>query len=427
MDAVGAARRSRPRSRSSRPRASSLVHRRGEPRDLLVGEVGRERVRARASPCAGSRSPTRGRCRRSRAGRGAAGAAGAPSRRRIAASAGGVEAESASGPRCASSAAAASGVSSQTPARFFRAFSVRTSFEAVLERECERRCLRAGLANARASSAVPPSSGARAATSSPSSVGKSSLLPRRSAPASRRPSSAASGGSNVFSVAMCAGPAFVTGNADTGSFRARRHASISGSSGTASGYRARSPRTGSRAREARSSTSGTGSRSRSGSVVHRAQRLRQQEHEERRSRRSSRRTASAGHRSPSKSTPPARLPSGIVPHTIQRRDALARPSSRSGVSVWIRLMRRDVVLSPIPSATIHAGRDEERNGEAHRRERDEQERRTADEPGNRDRVADAELPAHRGRRRSRRSSQPRFPSAKTRPSSPGVSPRFLTA
>src|SRR5213080_207308 len=68
-------------------------------------------------------------------------------------------------------------------------------------------------------------------TSSPSSVGKSSRFARRSAPAKRRPSSADSGGSNVFSVAMCAGPAFSTGNALTGSSRARLHASISGNSG----------------------------------------------------------------------------------------------------------------------------------------------------------------------------------------------------
>src|SRR5207253_10957642 len=45
-------------------------------------------------------------------------------------------------------------------------------------------------------------------------------------------SSAESGGSNVFSVAMCAGPACSIGNARTGPSRARRHASISGSSGT---------------------------------------------------------------------------------------------------------------------------------------------------------------------------------------------------
>ena len=113
---------------------------------------------------------------------------------------------SASGPRCASSASAASGVSSQTPARFFEPASVSTSCGAALEREPEGRRLRPLLAGAQVASAGRRSSGGRAATSSPSSVGKSSRLARRSAPARRRPSSAASGGSNVFSVAMCAGP-----------------------------------------------------------------------------------------------------------------------------------------------------------------------------------------------------------------------------
>src|SRR5204862_481399 len=47
-----------------------------------------------------------------------------------------------------------------------------------------------------------------------------------------RPGAADAGGSKVFGVAMCAGPAFSTGNARTGSSKARRHASISGSSGT---------------------------------------------------------------------------------------------------------------------------------------------------------------------------------------------------
>ena len=53
---------------------------------------------------------------------------------------------SASGPRCASSASAASGVSSQTPARFFLAFSVRTSFEPPWNSSSERRRLRPFLA-----------------------------------------------------------------------------------------------------------------------------------------------------------------------------------------------------------------------------------------------------------------------------------------
>ena len=44
-------------------------------------------------------------------------------------------------------------------------------------------------------------------TRSSPSTGKRRFLPRRSAPSKRLPSSAESGGSNVFSVAMCAGPA----------------------------------------------------------------------------------------------------------------------------------------------------------------------------------------------------------------------------
>ena len=53
-------------------------------------------------------------------------------------------------------------------------------------------------------------------TSSPSSVGKRRCLPRRPAPARRRPSSAESGGSNVFNVATWAGPALATGERASG-------------------------------------------------------------------------------------------------------------------------------------------------------------------------------------------------------------------
>ena len=61
---------------------------------------------------------------------------------------------SASGPRCASSASACSGVSSQTPARFFEPASVRTSSRAVGEPEAERRRLRALLAGAEVAKAA---------------------------------------------------------------------------------------------------------------------------------------------------------------------------------------------------------------------------------------------------------------------------------
>ena len=131
-----------------------------------------------------------------------------------------------------SSASACSGVSSQTPARFFEPASVRTSSRAALEGEAERRRLRPLLAGAEAAEA----SGGHQVDEQDelAVVGREEeplaapLARRRSA----RPSSAVSGGSIVFSVATCAGPAFSIGKAETGSFSARRHASISGSSGT---------------------------------------------------------------------------------------------------------------------------------------------------------------------------------------------------
>ena len=67
-------------------------------------------------------------------------------------------------------------------------------------------------------------------TSSPSSVGKR-CLPRRRAPANRRPSRDESGGSNVFRVATCAGPALATGTRAIGSSSVCRAASTSGNSG----------------------------------------------------------------------------------------------------------------------------------------------------------------------------------------------------
>ena len=61
--------------------------------------------------------------------------------------------------------------------------------------------------------------------------GKRRFLPRRREPSRRRPSSAESGGSNVFRVAMCAGPAFSIGERETSGASSRTHASTSGSSG----------------------------------------------------------------------------------------------------------------------------------------------------------------------------------------------------
>src|SRR5919109_43184 len=68
-------------------------------------------------------------------------------------------------------------------------------------------------------------------TSSSSSVGKRRFFPRRSTPAKRRPCKASSGGSNVFSVATCAGPARSTGETRTGRSSERLSASTSGNSG----------------------------------------------------------------------------------------------------------------------------------------------------------------------------------------------------
>src|SRR5687768_17067488 len=68
-------------------------------------------------------------------------------------------------------------------------------------------------------------------TSSSSSVGRRMFFPRRSAPAKRRPCSASRGGSNVLSVATCAGPARSIGETCTGASSERLSDSISGNSG----------------------------------------------------------------------------------------------------------------------------------------------------------------------------------------------------
>src|SRR6516165_11129299 len=57
------------------------------------------------------------------------------------------------------------------------------------------------------------------------------ILPRLRAPSSNRPSMAASGGSAVLSVAMCAGPARSIGAEETSGESPRTQASTSGSSG----------------------------------------------------------------------------------------------------------------------------------------------------------------------------------------------------
>ena len=107
--------------------AGELVTDRGrEPLGLLLGELGRERVGRERGPYAGSRSPRRARCRRSPAGRAGASAAGA-SRRRGSARASRPSGRRPRGRDDASSAASASGRSSQTPARFRLPASVSTS------------------------------------------------------------------------------------------------------------------------------------------------------------------------------------------------------------------------------------------------------------------------------------------------------------
>ena len=160
----------------------------------------------------GSRSPRRARSRRSRAGRGASSAAAATPSAQIAPSAS-APSPSASGPRCASSASAASGVSSQTPARFFEPASVSTSCAPPSNASRNAGVFGPFSPGAQVAQAARRSSGARARRARRPRSETAAASPRRRAPASRRPSSVESGGSNVFSVATCAGPAFTIGNA----------------------------------------------------------------------------------------------------------------------------------------------------------------------------------------------------------------------
>ncbi len=138
---------------------------------------------------------------------------------------------SASGPMCADSASAASGESNQAPARFFGPPSVMTSRPPPWNSSWNAGVF-GPFSPAFRYLIRPALIMCRSRTSSPSSVGKSSRFPRRTAPERRRPSRTRSGGSKVFSVAMCAGPALAIGKAETGSSSERRSASTSGSSGT---------------------------------------------------------------------------------------------------------------------------------------------------------------------------------------------------
>ena len=142
-----------PRSRSSSARVRSSSIAVAEPRRSRPRRAASRARTARAAPARGSRWRAPCRCRRARAGRGAAGAAaGARGRGSHAASLG--ERPSASGPRCASSAASASGVSSHTPARFFLPGLGEDELAAVREAEPEHRRLRA--LGARGEVAEPP-------------------------------------------------------------------------------------------------------------------------------------------------------------------------------------------------------------------------------------------------------------------------------
>ena len=146
----------------------------------------------------------RGRCRRSRAGRGAAdGAAGAPVRGSRPATTDRARARLARGGR--DPASSASGVTSHTPARFFLPASVSTSSAPPSNRRRNIGAL-GFFALAARNRSRPALIRWTRRTRSPPSTGNRRFLPRRSAPSSRLPSRAESGGSNVFSVAMCAGP-----------------------------------------------------------------------------------------------------------------------------------------------------------------------------------------------------------------------------
>src|SRR5262249_17081264 len=142
---------------------------------------------------------------------------------------------SASGPRCVSSASSASGRSSQTPARRLAPASVRTSSPPSAKRSRNIGVLGPFAPGARYFSR-PALIRWTISTSSSSSVGNRNRFARRRAPWRPSPSSAEGGGSKVFSVAMCAGPACAIGERLTSVSSRRRQASISGSSGTGQAY-----------------------------------------------------------------------------------------------------------------------------------------------------------------------------------------------
>ena len=130
---------------------------------------------------------------------------------------------SASGPRCASSSSACSGREQPDAGALLRACLGEDELAAALEAEAERGRLRAFLARRGGSADGRRTSGAPSARARRrrSRTGAACRGARRRRAAGLR--APASGGSIVFSVATCAGPARSIGNARTGSSSAAAH------------------------------------------------------------------------------------------------------------------------------------------------------------------------------------------------------------
>ena len=109
--------------------------------------------------------------------------------------------------------------------------SVRTSSPPSAKRSRNIRRLRPLLARARCTGSGRRSSGAPSARARRRRSGRAAASPAGARPRTPRPRARTSGGSNVFSVAMCAGPAFAIGLRLTSGSSRRRQASTSGSSG----------------------------------------------------------------------------------------------------------------------------------------------------------------------------------------------------
>ena len=139
---------------------------------------------------------------------------------------------SASGPRCASSASSLRPVSrSQTPARFFLPASVSTSSPPPSKRSRNTGVFGPSR-RARGSAAGRRSSGGRGARALRRRSGRAGSSRAAARPRSGAPRARASGGSNDFSVATCAGPARTRRRrARRGASSSRTQASTSGSSG----------------------------------------------------------------------------------------------------------------------------------------------------------------------------------------------------